>query len=168
MWAASVLRERAGNGSGSLTLEPLDTIASPYHLSGKFDLGKRGAWLDGDSFAIPSGLRVLGRPGDFLAGPLGMRDLPAAEPTPCYAGHEDETLTLTLPQGRVPERLPADRTASGSGFSYHSHYAFADGKVTVERSFETSSASRSAPAWREWKSTRRSRLSAVTKKRGSR
>jgi hypothetical protein len=52
---------------------------------------------------------VLPRLGDGLAGPTQMRNLPDTESTPCYAGQQEETLPLALPEGRRPDRLPQDR-----------------------------------------------------------
>jgi hypothetical protein len=84
-FAANIL----GNdgGTGDITVDPLVPITEPYHLSGSFRLAPPPGWLDGDSFELPTGLGVLSRPGDGLAGPMQMRDLPDTESTPwlCWA-----------------------------------------------------------------------------------
>jgi hypothetical protein len=116
-------------------VDPLVPVTDTYHLSGTFKLAPQPGWLDGDSFALPTGLRVILRPGDGLAGPMGMRDLPDTESTPCYAGHQEETLSLALPEGRRPDRLPRDRNITGEGFRYMSHYAFNEGAIVARRSF---------------------------------
>ena len=136
-WAANLLRQRREPGTGDVSIAPLDPVGENYRISGVFTLEPKPGWMEGDSFAIPTGLRMLDRPGETLAGPLRMDNLPATEPTPCYAGREDEELVLTLPDGRSPERLPLDRDIAGDGFHYTSHYAFADSAITVHRSFET-------------------------------
>jgi hypothetical protein len=64
-----------------------------------------------------------------------MRNLPVTEPTPCYAGQQDETLSLQLPERRTPDRLPRDRDIAGTGFRYTSHYAFDRGAIIAQRRF---------------------------------
>jgi hypothetical protein len=64
-----------------------------------------------------------------------MRNLPDTESTPCYAGQQEETLSLSLPEGRRPDRLPHDREITGEGFRYVSHYAFSDGTIVAQRRF---------------------------------
>jgi len=132
-FAANILR--SVSGTGDVTVEPLVPVTDTYHLSGTFTLAPQPGWLDGDSFALPTGLRVILRPGDGLAGPMEMRDLPDTEPTPCYAGQQQETLSLAVPEGRRPDRLPRDRDFTGEGFHYTSHYAFSDGAIVVQRRF---------------------------------
>jgi hypothetical protein len=132
-FAANILHN--GGGTGDVTVDPLVPVTETYHLSGIFKLAPEPGWLDGDSFALPTGLGVIPRPGDGLAGPMEMRDLPDTEPTPCYAGQQQETLSLALPEGRRPDRLPRDREIKEEGFRYVSHYAFNDGIIVVQRSF---------------------------------
>jgi hypothetical protein len=132
-FAANILRD--GGGTGDVIVDPLVPVTDTYHLSGTFKLAPQPGWLDGDSFALPTGLRVIPRPGDGLAGPMGMRNLPATESTPCYAGQQEETLSLALPEGHRPDRLPRDRTITGEGFRYMSHYAFNEGAIVARRSF---------------------------------
>jgi hypothetical protein len=132
-FAANILRN--SGGTGDFTVDPLVPVAETYHLSGSFRLGPQPGWLDGDSFELPTGLGALLRPGDGLAGPMQMRDLPDTESTPCYAGQQEETLSLSLPEGRRPDRLPHDREITGEGFRYVSHYAFSDGTIVAQRRF---------------------------------
>ena len=132
-FAANILRN--GAGTGDVTVDPLVPVTETYHLSGNFRLAPEPGWLDGDSFTLPTGIGVLMRPGDGLAGPMQMRDLPDTESTPCYAGQQEETLSLTLPEGRRPDRLPRDREITGEGFRYVSHYGLIDGTIVAHRSF---------------------------------
>ena len=134
-FAASILRVHDGGGTGDVMVDPVVPVTDTYHLSGTFKLALQPGWLDGDSFTLPTGLRVIRRPADGLAGPMEMRDLPAAEATPCYAGQQEETLLLALPEGRAPDRLPPDRDVSGKGFRYTSHYAFDAGAIIAQRRF---------------------------------
>jgi hypothetical protein len=132
-FAANILHN--GGGTGDVTIDPLVPVTETYHLSGSFSLAPEPGWLDGDSFALPTGLEVLLRPGDGLAGPMEMRDLPDTESTPCYAGQQQEALSLALPEGRRPDRLPRDREILGEGFRYVSHYTFNDDAIVAQRSF---------------------------------
>ena len=132
-YAATLVR--ANSGTGDVTIEPLLPVTGAYRLSGSFKLAPQPGWVEGDSFVLPTGLREFGRPGDGLAGPLSRRDLPVSEPTPCYAGQQEEALSLTLPEGHTPDRLPHDRDIAGEGFRYTSHYAFEDGAILAQRRF---------------------------------
>ena len=132
-FAANILRN--DGGTGDVTLDPLEPVTDTYRLSGTFQLAPQPGWMDGDSFALPTGIRVIKRPGDGLAGPMEMRDLPDTESTPCYAGEQEETLSLLLPEGRKPDRLPHDRDITGEGFRYTSHYAFDAGAIVAQRRF---------------------------------
>ena len=50
-------------------------------------------------------------------------------------GSRRRTLSLALPGGRRPDRLPRDRNITGEGFLYMSHYAFNEGAIVARRSF---------------------------------
>ncbi len=108
-FAANILR--SFGGTGDVTVEPLVPVADTYHLSGTFKLAPQPGWLDGDSFELPTGLRVILRPGDGLAGPMEMRDLPNTEPTPCYAGQQQETPSWRYPRGAGLTACPVIATS---------------------------------------------------------
>jgi hypothetical protein len=135
LFAANILREHNGGGTGNVVVAPLVPVTDTYRLSGTFKLAPQPGWLDGDSFALPTGLQMIRRPADGLAGPIEMRNLPTTEATPCYAGQQEETLSLTLPEGYSPGRLPRDRDIVGNGFQYTSHYLFDGNTIAVKRSF---------------------------------
>ena len=105
-------------GTGAFEFAPPDTFEPTYKVSGHFSLDPQPEILDGDSFAPPLGLALLVRPGDFLLGPLHRPTLADTEPTPCLPGRQTEDLSLELPQGRVPQRLPADRKIETGWFTY--------------------------------------------------
>jgi hypothetical protein len=134
-FAANILREHGNSGSGDVTITPSIPLTETYRLSGTFKLAPQPGWLDGDSFTLPTGLQMIRRPADGLAGPIEMRNLPPTEPTPCYAGQQDETLSLTLPDGYAADRLPRDRDIVGDDFRYISHYTVDGRTVTAYRSF---------------------------------
>lgn len=105
-----------------------------YRVEGRFTLDPHPGWLEGDFFLVPTGLRLLTRTGDGLIGPMRERKLPVAEPTPCYAGRQEEELSLALPPGHRPSRLPKDATVEGSFFCHESRWALTGDTVTVRRS----------------------------------
>ena len=133
-FAAAHLRRLPESGHGGIVLPDTDATGLDYRIEGYFTLDPRPGWLEGDSFLVPTGLRLLARTGDGLIGPMREQKLPVAEPTPCYAGRQEEELSLALPPGLRPSRLPKDTTVEGSFFHYESRWAFADGAVTVHRS----------------------------------
>lgn len=134
--AAERLRALGFSGTGQVRPAPLDGPIGPsYRLEGRFTLNPRPGLLEGDSFAPPSGLRYLARPGDGLISPLGLPRLAASETTPCYAGKQEEELRLELPPGYRPARLPRSRRIEERDFTYESHWSFEEGVLRVVRHF---------------------------------
>jgi hypothetical protein len=96
--AATQLRKLGWAGTGTYDFDPpRDGLVPSYAITGFFQLEQRPDLLDGKTFALASGLRLLVQPGEFLP---GSWTLPKAEPTPCFSGHQVEELFLTLPPGR--------------------------------------------------------------------
>ncbi len=62
-----------------------------------------------------------------------MRNLPAGEPTPCYAGRQEEELSLTLPPGYRPARMPKGRRVENEAFTYESRWSLEEGVLRVSR-----------------------------------
>ena len=122
-------------GSGAFAVAPPGPSGDAYRVSGDFHLDARPEMLDGDSFAPPLGLQLLVRPGDYLLGPLRRAGLPASVPTPCFPGRQTEDLSLVLPEGRKPARLPPDRVIEDADFSYRSHWSLTGQTVVVHREF---------------------------------
>jgi len=124
-FAAAQLRKLNEPGQGSVVLPKSDAMGLDYRIEGSFTFDPHPGWLEGDSFMVPTGLRLLARTGDGPIGSLYERKLPVAEPTPCHAGRQEEDLSLTLPPGYHPSHLPRNTTVSGSFFRYESRWAFA-------------------------------------------
>lgn len=120
-------------GTGEITLAALDPVGPEYSISARFTLNVQPGILDGDSFLMPTGMRFLSRPGDGLLGPLSAQGLPATEPTPCWSGRQEEVLSLTLPPGYRPTRLPRERQIEAEAFSYNSRWTHDEGTVRVIR-----------------------------------
>jgi hypothetical protein len=124
-------------GSGSFGFPPPTSIDGNYSVAGHFSLDARPELLDGATFALPVGLRLLGRPGDPLLGPLGVRNLKDSEPTPCHAGRQSETLSLELPEGWRPARLPHDVLIDNTLLHYETHWTVTPRQVAVRRELES-------------------------------
>jgi transglutaminase-like putative cysteine protease len=120
-------------GSGSFGFPPPTSIDGDYSVVGRFKLDARPEMLDGATFALPVGLRILERPGDLLLGPLGLRNLKDTEPTPCHAGRQDETLSLELPEGWRPARVPHDVVIDNVLVHYETHWTLTQRQVAVRR-----------------------------------
>jgi hypothetical protein len=128
--AASQLDSLGDAGFGSFAFDPPGRLAPGYAVSGSFVLDARPELLAGESFTPPAGLRLLARPGDVLLGPAGQLHLSEDEPSPCYPGRQVEEVTLTLPQGRLLRRLPADLEIDEDAISYRSTWAVSGATLT--------------------------------------
>ena len=121
-------------GQGDISPESLDPLEPRYRVSAHFTLDARPGLLEGDGFLVPTGMRLLSRPGDSLLGPLAMATLPESEPTPCWAGRQEEELRLALPPGYHPVRLPRPRQIETVWFTYQSRWSLDDGVLRESRS----------------------------------
>jgi hypothetical protein len=119
-------------GSGSFEFGPPEVLEPQYRVVGHFRLDARPEILEGDSFAPPLGLQLLVRPGDFLLGPLNRASLPEGEATTCFPGRQVEELSLEVPQGRKPERLPPGMRIEAPHVVYASHWSL-DGQIVRVR-----------------------------------
>jgi transglutaminase-like putative cysteine protease len=131
--ARAQLRSLGEDGSGSFAFAAPSNIEGDYSVTGHFNLDARPELLDGATFQLPVGLRLLERPGDLLLGPLGLRDLKDTEPTPCHAGRQTETLSLALPEGWRATRIPHDMRIDNALLHYETHWTVAQGQVSVQR-----------------------------------
>jgi hypothetical protein len=133
--AANHLRWQGSSGSGTFTPTTEDTLGPDHAIAGRFVLAARPRMLEGKSFQLPTGLRLLPRPGDKLLRPTTILAPPSTAPTPCHAGTQTEELSLSLPSGFRPTRLPRPRTVTDEAFAFESRWSFEDGAVTVRRRF---------------------------------
>ena len=120
-------------GTGAFQFAPPDTFEPTYAVTGHFTLDPQPEILDGDSFSPPLGLPLLVRPGDYMLGPLRRPTLADTEPTTCFPGRETEDLSLELPQGRAPQRLPPDRKIETAWFTFLSQWSMDGQTVRVHR-----------------------------------
>jgi hypothetical protein len=133
--AGERLRGLGQMGAGDILPAPLDPVGDTYRVTGRFQLDPQPGIMEGDAFAVPTGLRLLPRPGLGLLGPLA-RGVAADDPAPCYAGRQEEDLSLELPPGVRPTRLPRDRDVGDALFMYRSRWSFQDRTLRVQRVFE--------------------------------
>jgi transglutaminase-like putative cysteine protease len=131
--AQAQLRALGEDGSGSFSFAAPTDIAGDYSVTGRFSLDPRPELLDGATFRMPIGLRLLERPGDPLLGPLGLRELKDSEPTPCHAGRQVESLALALPGGWRVARVPRDMQIDNALLHYATQWTVAPGQVSVQR-----------------------------------
>jgi transglutaminase-like putative cysteine protease len=131
--ARTQLKQSNVDGTGSFGFPAPGSIDGDYKVTGDFHLDPQPELLDGASFALPVGLRLLGRPGDALLGPLALRELPDSEPTPCHFGTQVEALSLTLPQGRHAVRVPTEITIDNDVLHYDTHWTATDSTISVRR-----------------------------------
>ena len=135
--AVSLLRRQGTPGTGGFSVDP-PAVAGPDHtMRTTFRLENQAGLLEGGSFALWTGPRVLPRPGDFLVGPAFSRDLAVEEATFCYPGTQYEALSLTIPEGRVLSSPPRDAGFGTDLVRYRSHWEVNGRHVTVTRTFES-------------------------------
>jgi len=107
--AAERLRVLNQPGQGEISPAPLDPIGPEYRVSARFTLDAQPNWLDGDGFTVPTGLRLLPRPGRWAARPTRH-----AQPT----GRRADPVLCRTARGRAePDaaaRLPARADAEGT------------------------------------------------------
>ena len=120
-------------GTGTYRFASPDGFGDSFGISGSFTLDALPEILEGDSFAPPLGLLLLSRPGNYLIGPLYRTTLPASEPTQCFSGHQIEDLSIELPEGYLPARLPKERVIALDDFTYTSRWTLAGRVVRVHR-----------------------------------
>ena len=134
--AATQLRKLGWAGTGTYDFDPpRDGLVPSYAITGFFQLEQRPDLLDGKAFALPTGLRLLVQPGEFL---LGSWTLPQAKPTPCFSGHQVEELFLTLPPGRNINSLPSGKTVENPYVHYQSDWTREGQTVRVRREITVS------------------------------
>jgi len=135
--AVVLLRQHGTPGSGLFSFDPPTSPGDDYTVRGTFKLDDQSGLLRGGFFALWTGLRILPRPGDVLAGPMFIPDLRANQPTFCYPGVQSEELSLTIPEDRELGALPEDIKIDTDHVRYRAHWALDGTRVTVSREFQS-------------------------------
>jgi hypothetical protein len=133
--AVSLLRQHGTPGTGTFSFGPPTAPGDDYTVRGTFQLENQSALLHGGYFVLWTGLRLLPRPGDFLAGPMFPEDSRLSAPTFCYRGTQDESLSIILPEGREIGSVPPDVAIDTELVRYRSHWTLNGQRVTVTREF---------------------------------
>jgi transglutaminase-like putative cysteine protease len=129
------LKGQGVNGTGQFTFLESAPLARDYRLTGSFTLDGRREIVDGASFTLPTGLRLIARPGDYLAGQIFARPLKPSETIPCWSGRQVENLALSVPEGRKLDRLPKPIDINKDGVSYKSVWSQDERVIRVHREF---------------------------------
>ena len=125
-------RQNRPNATGTFTIAGLGNFAPQFSLTGKFTT-PRPQTIN----AMPAGLRVLGRTGDFLMGPIANTKLKDTEPTPCYSGNMSEDISLEFPASRHLAKVPDDSNVKTANLQFTSHWSLSGQTLTVHREFKS-------------------------------
>jgi hypothetical protein len=124
------LRNFGTPGKGRFEIDSLSDLGRTYAIKGRFVLDQRVKIAPGGNQAIPLGLPIQVRPGDFILGPrYENRTLPFA----CYAGRQIEEIEVTFADG-LP--LPVGingRKVETEAFVYTSSYRLENRTLKVRR-----------------------------------
>jgi hypothetical protein len=125
-------------GTGRFNLNANEnTRSGDYTITGFFDLRPRPQWVEGESFAPPSGLWLITRPGGLFMGLMRLEGLKDTANTPCFSGEAREELSLEFPAGKRVAALPENKDLRGAHFSYTSRWSTEGNVVRVTREFST-------------------------------
>ncbi len=132
---AALMTGQGTSGSGSFEISPPETLGPSYALSGRYELAADPDRLKGKRFGVPGTLSVLSVPGDLLMGPLFNRQVTDSDPTPCYAGHQVEDVTLDAPAGYAFDDPPDDSKVETAHIKYATHWSVSGSRLTLHREF---------------------------------
>jgi transglutaminase-like putative cysteine protease len=131
-----ILQRGGMSGKGSFdTVSPPSDLGPSYAITAHYDSQASTPATVGQGFPMPPGLRLLPSTGDFLMGPLFVRNLPISEPTPCWSGTAVEELSVEPPPGKHFVGLPTDVNVHTDNLTFSAHWSQADRIVSVRREF---------------------------------
>jgi transglutaminase-like putative cysteine protease len=134
--AVKALLQRSGmTGSGDIDFGAPQDLAASYVIKAHLEAQPQVPFTSGQGFPMPPGLRLLPYAGDYLVGPLFLRNLPATEPTPCWSGSAVEELSLEAPPGKHFAKLPQDVTVTLDMLTFSAHWTQAERVISVRREF---------------------------------
>jgi lipoprotein NlpI len=136
--AVTAMLQRAGiPGSGSFIVPSPDNLDSNFVVTASFALGPFSDVLEGRPFSVPTGLTLLGSPGNSLMGPLTERKISDTEPTTCYSGTQEEDISVEAPKGRRFIALPHDTSVATSNIKFLIHWTGDGQTIKVHREFSS-------------------------------
>lgn len=133
-FAAAKLLEGSGNpGRGQIDVGAPQDLAGTYTVKAKFVLNAKMNVSAGTQ-AIPQGLAIQKRPGEFLLGPrVAGRHMPFM----CFAGRQVEEIDVSFADGlTMPEALKG-RTMENRAFTYQTSYQIEGRTLKIRREFVT-------------------------------
>jgi hypothetical protein len=130
--AEEFLRRTGPPGKGSFEIGSLTQLSDSYALRARFAYDARMTIKPPVRFAIPIGLGIQARPGEYLLGPrLPARKLPFT----CLAGTQVEEIALTFADGvPLPQKIDGRRIETKS-FVYSAEYRLENRTLEVRREF---------------------------------
>jgi transglutaminase-like putative cysteine protease len=132
--AEDLLDDRGYDGTGHFQISSPRDLSPSYRIDASFETKSYGDLVKGGDLRLPRGLVKAHGPGLDLMGRRGFAGA-VDEPIFCRSGHEIETLTLDLPPGKKPKKLPEDHLIENAAIRFTSRWSFADHRVTVIRDY---------------------------------
>jgi Domain of Unknown Function with PDB structure (DUF3857)/Transglutaminase-like superfamily len=130
--AEEYLRRANAPGKGRFEIGSLTDLSDSYSTRALFAYDERMTIKPSMNFAIPTGLGIQARPGDYVLGPL----LPERKlPFTCLAATQVEEIELTFAEGMpLPQKIDSRRIEAKS-FVYTAEYRLANRSFKVRREF---------------------------------
>jgi tetratricopeptide (TPR) repeat protein len=129
-----ILQSRNNAGKGVYEIGSPADAAPAYEISGKFVLNGRLNVTPGSVLAIPLGMNVLVRPGEFL---LGARLPNRQNPFVCFAGRQVEDIEVSFAEGLPLPTAPKGIKIDNPQFTYVSDYRLEYRTLKITREFES-------------------------------
>jgi hypothetical protein len=131
--AEEYLRRADTPGKGAFEVGSLTERGNSYSVRAQFTLDERVSVKPAANFAVPPGLGVLARPGDYL---LGTTRVPGRRaPFTCFAGTQVEEIDLAFADG-VPLPVNIDgRRIETKSFVYTAGYRLEGRTLKIRREF---------------------------------
>ncbi len=128
--AEEYLRRANTPGKGSFEISSLTDLANSYSTRARFTYDDRMPVKPPANYAIPTGLGIQARPGDYVLGPL----LPTRKlPFTCLAGTQVEEIEIAFADGLpLPQKIDGRRIETRS-FVYTADYRLENRSLRVRR-----------------------------------
>ena len=129
-----ILQNRDNPGKGAYEIGSPAETAPEYEMGGKFVLNGRMNVAPGSVLAIPLGMNVLARPGEFL---FGGRLSNRQNPFVCFAGRQVEDIEVSFAEGLPLPAAPKGAKIDNPKFTYTSDYRLEYRTLKIRREFES-------------------------------
>ena len=129
--AADQLRSLGWLGTGAFEQMTEEDSGGFYRIAGSFTLDRRTA--DGQRMSLPTGLRLLVGPGEYL---LNSERRVGTGKAMCFAGRQIERITVALPERLTLSNVPRSRDVRTPVATYRAAFTLEPHQLTIERVFE--------------------------------